>query len=469
MLDAAATLTHNQRKKLRQKRSRLVKRGASEAAPAPAAQDEPAAKRQAAAAPPPPPASASGAASARGAASAEPRQRTAQMSLSSVQDADLHAVPAAAPAAAAQPAGPCRRDLTAAALLLRAGLRGGAAPAGAPAPPPEGAASAEDAAGSALAPARAGGGDTGASPARAPRAPAPTAAHSPSTAGAATGAAARAALAAPYGNYLRYYGVRLGPVADAAGAAGGARGGADDPRLALLERGWFARRRCLDVGCNEGVVTLALAARHGARSMVGVDVDARLVSRACARLRDARRAAAARAAAASAPGAPPGERRAARAAARALAATWFVAGDILSARGDPGSVDTLTALSVVKWIHLHGGDGGLRAFFARVRELLAPGGLFVLEPQPWSSYRAAAAKVRRGGAAAAAFPAAYFHRHEELALRPEGFEALLMEEFGFRLVRRLAPPAGAAGGFDRPLLLFAAPPRARPAAPGAAL
>jgi 7SK snRNA methylphosphate capping enzyme len=456
MLDAA-TLTPNQRKKLRQKRSRLGKRGASEAEPVPADQEEPAAKRQAAAATPPPPP-----ASAGGAASAEPRQRAAQMSLSSVHEADLHAAPAAA--AAAQPAGPCRRDLTAAALLLRAGLRDGAAPTGAP---PEGAASAEgDAAGSALTPARFAGGDTGASPARAPCAPA-AAAPSPSTAGAATGAAARAALASPYGNYLRYYGVRLGPVADAAGVAGGPRGGAADPRLALLERGWFARRRCLDVGCNEGVVTLALAARHGARSMVGVDVDARLVSRACARLRDARRAAAARAAAARAPGEPPGERRAARAAARALAATWFVAGDILSARGDPGSVDTLTALSVVKWIHLHGGDAGLRAFFARVRELLAPGGLFVLEPQPWSSYRAAAAKVRRGGAAAAAFPAAYFHRHEELALRPEGFEALLVEEFGFRLVRRLAPPAGAAGGFDRPLLLFAAPPRAWPAELGA--
>ena len=52
-----------------------------------------------------------------------------------------------------------------------------------------------------------------------------------------------------YGNYHRYYGYRLGQ------AFG------EDPRLALFERRWFANRRCLDVGCNEGVVTLALATR----------------------------------------------------------------------------------------------------------------------------------------------------------------------------------------------------------------
>lgn len=48
-----------------------------------------------------------------------------------------------------------------------------------------------------------------------------------------------------------------------------------------FERGWFANRRCLDVGCNEGVVTLAITTKFGCKSMMGVDIDAQLIAKAC--------------------------------------------------------------------------------------------------------------------------------------------------------------------------------------------
>ena len=60
-----------------------------------------------------------------------------------------------------------------------------------------------------------------------------------------------------------------------------------------------------------------------------------------------------------------------------------------------GSLDTVLCLSVTKWVHLHRGDAGLAAFFARVAAALAPGGLLVLEPQPWRSYQSAVSKLRR--------------------------------------------------------------------------
>ncbi|MEO2192349.1 MAG: Bin3 domain-containing protein, partial [bacterium] len=139
-----------------------------------------------------------------------------------------------------------------------------------------------------------------------------------------------------------------------------------------------------------------------------------------------------------------------------LSKTWFVHGNVLASKVERGSFDCITALSVSKWIHLHSGDGGIRAFFGKVRDMLAPGGKFILEPQGWRSYKSAVAKVKRGGSGQ--LPSnSYFGRLDELKLRPEDFENLLEGEYGLRLIRRLDGKGldRASGGFgDRHLLVF---------------
>lgn len=47
-----------------------------------------------------------------------------------------------------------------------------------------------------------------------------------------------------------------------------------------MEKPWFQNRICLDIGCNEGVITLGLAMRFGTASMLGVDIDQALINKA---------------------------------------------------------------------------------------------------------------------------------------------------------------------------------------------
>ena len=96
--------------------------------------------------------------------------------------------------------------------------------------------------------------------------------------------------------------------------------------------------------------------------------------------------------------------------------------------------------SVSKWIHLNEGDEGLKTFFRRVHDVLRPGGVFILEPQPWESYRKARRILHsvRGSTCIhfsyiilnEGFRQANVQRNFELSIRPGNFRDVL-SQLGF--------------------------------------
>ena len=411
----------------------------------------------------------------------------------------------------------------------------------------------------------------------------------------------------PYGNYDAYYGYRYlggagsgggGSGSSSGGGGGGAHHGALDPRLVAIDPSWLRDKDCLDIGCNAGQFTASLASRFGVRSMLGLDIDATLVTRAQRLLRHvaplvrhvapligppqnptalaappmppvaaaaAADAAAAAAAASSqlataaaattdaralvaaaplpdpaagnlsnddfrrllqlpprsvpdtapvtaapSPAAPPAPAaaaaapsfpisfptlyggRPASAVAGASAASAVAGASAASAPSAPSSIasaapsaapspsafphntrfvhmnfveeppaagqlgvgpatlaarfDVVCCFSTSKWIHLNWGDEGLQRLFVRAHACLRPGGLFLLEPQPWSSYR------KRAG-----LTPLIKRNYETIRLRPEGFCAYLTSEaVGFASARPIEVAYGEEVGDNfrrRPLIV----------------
>jgi 7SK snRNA methylphosphate capping enzyme len=205
---------------------------------------------------------------------------------------------------------------------------------------------------------------------------------------------------ATVGNFNSYYGYRRASATAGDGLQVGARvapGVWHDPRLELLGPEWFAGRRVLDVGCNAGYLTLSMAHRFGAASMLGIDCDADVVAQA----RRVKRGIAFPPGPPPA-GAPPRPRvyfqvvdAVPALAAAAAALRRQDAGEEAAAEGGDagagglpgGRFDVISLFSVTKWIHLRHGDAGLAGLLANCAVLLREGGVLLVEPQPWKSYR----------------------------------------------------------------------------------
>ncbi|KAJ8751019.1 hypothetical protein K2173_016200 [Erythroxylum novogranatense] len=254
-----------------------------------------------------------------------------------------------------------------------------------------------------------------------------------------------------YGNYKNYYGYRIDKGMD------------EDPRLQVLKREWFHGKECLDIGCNSGIITISIAKKFGCRRILGIDIDGELIQHARWNLRrivredskgnlnvkpsklndkervnDLEHGPTVPSVGNAKVGSCPEESELPR-------IVSFKVDNFVESWGPPEErFDTILCLSVTKWFHLNWGDDGLITALSKIWKILRPGGILVLEPQPWRSYESKHLVSER---AATNYRAIKFH--------PECFQEILLDKIGFRKVEDITSGlAGSKTGFQRPILAF---------------
>lgn len=237
----------------------------------------------------------------------------------------------------------------------------------------------------------------------------------------------------PYGNFPHYYHSRNSTFSL-------------DPRLSLLPCSLFTSKRVLDIGCNDGTVTLQVGAVLQPREIVGVDLDYQLVNKAVENWAQMevlhRKGLEAKKLLEEIEDLPLSYRLLIQASGdlEALQKLQESSGGVgfpsnvnfevreVVTEGLPeGQFDTILCLSTVKWIQLNWGDEGLKSLFRCIHKSLSPMGHLVLEPQPWSSYK----KLRN--------QSLRFRTHyEKIELRPQLLPEYLASQ-GFSLVSQGVP------------------------------
>ncbi|KAI9255552.1 Bicoid-interacting protein 3-domain-containing protein [Sporodiniella umbellata] len=245
-----------------------------------------------------------------------------------------------------------------------------------------------------------------------------------------------------FGNYSAYYTSRRVPKGEHA----------IDPRIDLLSDQLFHGKTVLDIGCNSGNLTIGIAKQKQPTSILGVDIDAGLIANAKKNIQVVYSLSS-----------PTGNDRFDLSLKRHYFPlsmshchgfipmnlpqgtprqgfpynVQFEASDWTQSESKE-TFDTILALSVTKWIQLHGGDQGLQAFFQKIFRSLKVGGTLVLEAQEFSSFQKRA-KV---------------NVEDRFFFRPEHYTDYLIQTVGFKSYQDLGVPQDESKGFSRPVILY---------------
>ena len=231
----------------------------------------------------------------------------------------------------------------------------------------------------------------------------------------------------PYGNFPHYY-TSQRPAQRL------------DSRLASLSAELFAGRKVLDIGCNDGTVTLQVAANYDIVEVLGVDLDYTLINKAVEQWetweKKHRRGQEAKLLMEEIAQLPLSYRQLFQSSGdydallslqddfkgpRFPANVNFEVRNIVSDGFPSQAFDTILCLSILKWIQLNWGDDGVKSLLQGAYEALSPGGFLVLEVQEWSGYKKLKNQCMR-----------FRSHYDQIRLRPAELPAYILS-LGFAL------------------------------------
>ncbi|KFM78994.1 7SK snRNA methylphosphate capping enzyme, partial [Stegodyphus mimosarum] len=243
-----------------------------------------------------------------------------------------------------------------------------------------------------------------------------------------------------YGNYHQYYGYR--------------NQGSIDSRILCMKKQWFKGKDVLDIGCNAGHFTLALARDFSPRCIIGIDIDDTLVKMAMRNVRHyilpeniSDQDFPISFVLSYGPVAQALDPKSRYPAGNFPFNVQFIQGNYILPSYDISQeepyFDTILCLSLTKWVHLNWGDDGIKRLFNRIYAHLRPAGKLILEAQAFSSY-ARKKKITEE----------IFEHYKSIKFKPEMFNEYLVNEVGFESCELIDTPAHSSQGFSRPIYLF---------------
>lgn len=106
--------------------------------------------------------------------------------------------------------------------------------------------------------------------------------------------------------------------------------------------------------------------------------------------------------------------------------------------------DTISCFSTTKWIHLNWGDLGIKRLFKKVSDSLNKGGIFILEPQEWKTYKKKKCMNED-----------FKKIYKMIKLKPKDFTIYLENEMKFKLIEKIMPNLNETEAlFKRPIYVF---------------
>ncbi|CAD8190848.1 unnamed protein product [Paramecium pentaurelia] len=270
-----------------------------------------------------------------------------------------------------------------------------------------------------------------------------------------------------YGNYKKYYHLRL-------------QQKWEDPRLTILDSIYFENKSILDIGCNDGTLTLLIALKHYPKLIRGIDIDYTLINKAIEQmvhLDDQQKKIQKQEFKPIIEDLPVSfDKYMEQPMSKAIEQqyihqtiedmnkqnehnnntknnifphnVYFRVQNIIGNKKYDEKYDTILCLSITKWIHLNFGDIGIKRLFKTISNFLNVGGHLILEPQEWKSYK----KKKY-------YSSEFKQNYKEIQLKPQDFSKVLEKEYNFKLIQQINPDDESAikkskSTFRRPILIF---------------